>query len=290
MIFFNLHMNILTIDLEDWFHILDHDETADPQQWEKFESRVERNTDRILEWLNLSGHKATFFCLGWIAARHPKLIRKIAAEGHEIGCHSMNHQLVYKQSREIFKEDLIENIRGLEEILCKKVKTYRAPGFSVTEKTKWVFDVLLDCGIENDCSVFPAYRNHGGFPAFGQRRPCQIEINGKLLKEFPMSMASYPFGNIVFSGGGYFRLLPYPAIKLLMKRSEYVMTYFHPRDFDHEQPIISSLPLKRRLMSYIGLKTAGKKFEMLLKDFRFITVERAAEEIDWTGAPVVVFE
>ncbi|MCX6275961.1 MAG: polysaccharide deacetylase family protein [Bacteroidetes bacterium] len=283
-------MKIITIDLEDWFHILDHDETAGPQQWEKFESRVERNTDRILEWLNRSGHKATFFCLGWIAARHPKLIRKIAAEGHEIGCHSMNHQLVYKQSRDLFSDDLIESIKGLEDILGKKVKTYRAPGFSVTEKTRWVFDVLLECGIENDCSVFPASRNHGGFPDFRQRQPCQIEVKGKLLKEFPMSMASFPFGNIVFSGGGYFRLLPYPAIKLLMKRSEYVMTYFHPRDFDHDQPVISSLPLKRRLMSYIGLKTAGKKFEMLLQDFQFINVERAAAEIDWTGAPVVVFD
>ena len=283
-------MNILTIDLEDWFHILDHDKTASPQQWEKFESRVERNTDRILEWLNLYGHKATFFCLGWIAARHPKLIRKIAAEGHEIGCHSMDHQLVYKQSWDLFKSDLTESIKVLEDIVGKKVKTYRAPGFSVTEKTRWVFDVLLESGIENDCSVFPATRNHGGYPDFGQRRPCQISIDGKLLKEFPMSMASFPFGNIVFSGGGYFRLLPYPVIKLLMKRSDYVMTYFHPRDFDNTQPVISSLPMKRKLMSYIGLKTAGKKFEMLMKEFEFINVEKAVAEIDWTGAHVVVFD
>ena len=284
-----MQMKILTIDLEDWFHILDHDETAGPQQWEKFESRVERNTDRILEWLNLYGHKATFFCLGWVAKRHPGLIRKIAAEGHEIGCHSMNHQLVYKQSIDIFSDDLIESIKGLEDILGKKIKTYRAPGFSVTEKTKWVFDVLIDCGIENDCSVFPAYRNHGGFPAFGQRRPCHIEINGKLLKEFPMSMASYPFGNIVFSGGGYFRFLPYPMIKQLMKRSDYVMTYFHPRDFDFWQPVISTLPLKRRMMSYLGLKAAGKKFERMLSDFHFISVEAAVEVVDWNSAPVVIF-
>lgn len=283
-------MNILTIDLEDWFHILAHSETAGPEQWEKFESRVERNTERLLEPLAAGGHKATFFCLGWIARRYPELIRRIASEGHEIGCHSMNHQLVYEQTADSFRQDLVESIQTLEGITGKKVFTYRAPGFSVSGKTRWVFEILQECGIENDCSIFPASRNHGGFPEFGQNKPCYISIDGMLLKEFPMSFASYGIGKIVFSGGGYFRFLPYSLIKMLMKKSDYVMTYFHPRDFDPGQPLISSLPLKRKMMSYIGLKGAGRKFEFLLNDFHFCNVETAGTLIDWTRAPKVVLE
>ena len=157
-------MRILTIDLEDWFHILDNDETASPVGWERFESRVERNTEWILEKLSDKKQLATFFCLGWIAQKHPLLIKKIAEEGHEIACHSMHHQLVYSQSGVDFLNDLKQSIDILENITGKKVKSYRAPGFSISLKTDWVFDALLEAGIENDCSVFPSSRNHGGYP------------------------------------------------------------------------------------------------------------------------------
>ena len=120
-------MNILTIDLEDWFHILAHDQTARPMQWEKFESRVERNTDWILEQLSNAGYRATFFCLGWIAERHPDLIRKIAAQDHEIACHSMNHQLIFEQTKGSFEKDLIECLRLLEDISGKKNKDLPRP-------------------------------------------------------------------------------------------------------------------------------------------------------------------
>ena len=269
-------MRILTIDLEDWFHILDHDATAQPDQWEKFESRVERNTERILEMLVLANRKATFFCLGWIAARHPKLIRKIADAGHEIACHSMNHTLVYKMNPVQFKTDLTESLSVLSGITGKKILTYRAPGFSVTENTKWVFEILAETGIENDCSVFPAYRNHGGYPQFPSQRPCLIGVNGAVITEFPMSTGKILGKTIVYSGGGYFRLLPWSFIRSQLLRSEYVMTYFHPRDFDPHQPVLSSLPLKRRWMSYTGLKGAEDKFRKLLSQFAFMTVKDAA--------------
>ncbi len=283
-------MNILTIDLEDWFHILAHDQTAHPKQWEGFESRVERNTDWILEQLSIAGYRATFFCLGWIAERHPDLIRKIAAQDHEIACHSMNHQLIFEQTIDSFEKDLIESLRLLEDISGQKIKTYRAPGFSVSESSKWVFDVLLKNGIENDCSVFPVGRNHGGFPNFTQRKPCIVSVHGKLLRELPINITSTWFGNVVFSGGGYFRLLPYPVIKSLMNKTDYVMTYFHPRDFDPMQPVISSLTMKRKMMSYVGLKGAKQKFGKLLRDFRFVSVREAVEEIEWARAPIVVFD
>jgi polysaccharide deacetylase family protein (PEP-CTERM system associated) len=277
-------MNILTIDLEDWFHILAHEETSHPSGWEKFESRVEWNTEWILERLKESQQTSTFFCLGWIAKKYPSLIRKIAADGHEIACHSMNHQLVYAQNKKQFTDDLKESLLVLENISGRKVKTFRAPGFSVTDGEKWIFKVLAENGIENDCSVFPLARNHGGYKNFASARPCLVDADGVFIKEFPMSYFSLLGKGIIFSGGGYFRLMPYAMISAMIKQSDYVMTYFHPRDFDAGQPVLDSLNWKRKFMSYTGIKNAGWKFTRLLKDFRFVSVDGASAVIDWKAA------
>ncbi|CAN5684358.1 DUF3473 domain-containing protein [soil metagenome] len=283
-------MNILSIDLEDWFHLLAHEETALPQQWEKFESRIERNTDWLLEQLSLSNQRATFFCLGWIAQRNRNLVKRIIDSGHEIGCHSMNHRLVYEQTPAEFKADLFACIRLLQDISGKEINTYRAPGFSVSEQNKWVFEILTECGIEIDCSVFPVARNHGGYQKFPTKKPCIISINGMSLKEFPMSISSFGPQKYVFSGGGYFRLLQYSFIKYQMNRTDYVMTYFHPRDFDPAQPVISTLPLKRKFMSYVGLKSSKEKLIKLLADFRFLNIREAVDQIDWNMVPIVVLD
>jgi len=280
-------MNILTIDLEDWFHILAHNETSKPAQWENFESRVERNTDWILDQLSAKNQYATFFCLGWIAKKYPSLIRKINDRGHEIACHSMNHQLAYEQKPGEYRTELADALHLLEDIVGQPVYSYRAPGFSVTENTNWVFEILIECGIKNDCSVFPAKRNHGGYKGFLFREPCLVSTHGKSIREFPMSLSSVAGRTIVYSGGGYFRLLPYAVIKSMTKKSDYVMTYFHPRDFDPGQPMIASLPLKRKIMSYTGLRGARKKFEMLISDFRFTNVRDAVGKIDWDKVPVM---
>ena len=195
----------------------------------------------------------------------------------------MNHQLVFEQDREQFRNDLVESIDILGQITGKKISTYRAPGFSVSEKTKWIFEILIECGIENDCSIFPAKRNHGGFESFPSLLPCLLSVNGSYLKEFPINPYTIAGRKIIFSGGGYFRLLPYPVISRLMKKTPYVMTYFHPRDFDARQPMIESLPLKRKFMSYTGLKTSGLKFRKLLNEFSFTNVEKAAAGIDWNN-------
>lgn len=283
-------MKILTVDLEDWFHILAHDETATPQQWEKFESRVERNTSWILARLDESKQAATFFCLGWIAKKYPSLIKEIAARGHEIACHSMNHQLVFEQSPDVFEDDLRNCVHLLEDLSGKKIKTYRAPGFSVSEKNNWVFEKLAACGIENDCSVFPVERNHGGYSGFPSMKPCIVRKNGTEIREFPMSVASIAGKNFVYSGGGYFRLLPYSLIRKLLKRSEYTMTYFHPRDFDPGQPMLASLPLKRKYMSYVGLSGAKKKFERLLSEFTFVNVAQASMQYSWDAVKPVILD
>lgn len=276
--------NILTFDIEDWFHILDHQEVEDPATWVQHPSRVVENTQRILDVLDAQDQRATFFCLGWVAERHPYLINEISNRGHELGSHSYFHQLAYKQSRKDFQEDLLRSISILEDISGKKITAYRAPGFSVTRENPWVFDVLIEAGITHDCSIFPAQRAHGGFQGV-PATPFILERDGGEVNAFPMNTFRMAGRDIVFSGGGYFRLLNYQIIRQMMLRSDYVMTYFHPRDFDAEQPMIPGLGITRRIKSYIGLKGAMSKLERLLAEFEFQDLASANGKIDPQNIP-----
>lgn len=271
-------LNVLTFDVEDWFHILDHREVEDPASWVQHPSRVVENTQRILDVLDAHDQRATFFCLGWVAERHPELIGDIVNRGHELGSHSYYHQLAYKQSHKDFQDDLLSSISVLEDISGKKITAYRAPGFSVTHENPWVFDVLIEAGIEYDCSIFPAQRAHGGFygvPA----TPFILERDGGEIKAFPMNTFHVAGRDVVFSGGGYFRLLNYQIIRQMMLRSDYVMTYFHPRDFDANQPMIPGLGAIRRVKSYVGLKGAMPKLERLIKEFNFQSLMSADSQL-----------
>ena len=242
-------MKILTFDIEEWFHILDHESTKNESSWNKYEKRLEKNMDRIFQLLANNNKRATFFCLGWVAKNFPKVIKKIDDLGYEIGSHSNLHTLAYNQTRGEFKKDLEKSINTIEDITGKKVKYYRAPGFSLKEENKWVFDELINQGIEIDCSIFPASRSHGGFEKFPSKSPVLVSVKGRNIKEFPINTFSLVGKNLIFSGGGYFRLIPYPLIKILTKRSRYVMTYFHPRDFDFNQPMINDLSKLRKFKS-----------------------------------------
>ena len=166
-------MRILTFDLEDWYHLLDHSSTKGEDQWNRFPSRFLPNVDRILNLLDKHSIKATFFCLGWIARKYPAILKNIASLGHEIGCHSDMHQLVFEQSRSEFGKDLDVALKSLEDTIGKKVTSFRAPGFSITENTPWAFECLINAGIEIDSSIFPADRAHGGFPSFPGNGPCE---------------------------------------------------------------------------------------------------------------------
>lgn len=280
-------MKILTFDIEEWFHLLDTNSSRNAEGWNSMESRIHKNVDRILKALQGSNHKATFFCLGWVAKKHPDIIKKIDAMGFEIGSHSSLHQLVFEQGEKAFRQDLVRSIYSLEDILGKKVTVFRAPGFSIGSANPWAFEVLSESGIEIDCSVFPAQHGHGGFKEFGQAKPSIVSVNGKTIKEFPINLFSRYGKKFIFSGGGYFRLLPYPVLLALFKRSEYCMSYFHPRDFDAMQPMLPDLPLRRKFKSYYGLSSAFSKLEKLMKEFEFIDVSSAAMKVDWTKAPVV---
>ncbi len=280
-------MNILTFDIEEWFHILDHPATRTEKQWGNFPSRIHSNMERILSVLEAQELKATFFCLGWIAQKYPEVIRQISDAGFEIASHSSTHQLVYEQNRSEFRDDLKRSIQVLEDATGKKVSTYRAPGFSITSSEKWAFEVMAELGIDTDCSIFPASRGHGGFSEFGYAQPCTISYNGIELKEFPINTHRFLGKDIIFSGGGFFRILPYPLIRKMMKSSTYVMTYFHPRDFDPGQPVIADLPLSRKFKCYVGLKNALPKFKTLTQEFEFIDIEQAKSLIDWQQVPKI---
>lgn len=280
-------MKILTFDIEEWFHILDNDSTKTLKEWSNFESRIHSNMDKIFDLLEKSNLKATFFVVGWIAEKYPEIINRIDDFGSEIGSHTNMHQLMYEQNRAEVKEDLEKSIDILQSITGKKVTAFRAPGFSITEKNKWVLEVLAENGITHDSSIFPSGRAHGGFPSYSTSKPSIIELNGHKLKEFPINTASILSKKWIYSGGGYFRLTPYSFINYWSKSSDYIMTYFHPRDFDPDQPVIKELSLSRKFKSYVGLSNCMYKLEKWTTDFKFTDLEGADKSIDWSNAPII---
>lgn len=280
-------MNILTFDVEEWFHLLDNDSTRSEEQWRNYEVRIHENMDRIFRILEDTNTRATFFIIGWIAKTYPELVRKIA-DRYEIGSHTMNHQLVWQQSPEEFRQDVEASVKFLQDLTGKPIKYFRAPGFSIRESEPWAFDTLLDLGIEVDCSVFPAHHAHGGFPNYGVAEPAIIEHNGKQIKEFPISCRSIHGHHLIYQGGGYFRLFPYWLIKKWAKEDEhYLLSYIHPRDLDAGQPMVPGLPLARRFKSYVGLKGAEAKLRRFLTDFPFVDLSTAVAAHPWNTARII---
>ena len=280
-------MRILTFDIEEWFHILDNQSTKTDIEWSNYEPRIHLNMDRIFDLLDKSNQKATFFVVGWIAEKYPEVVRKIDNYGHEIGSHSHMHQLMFEQNKGEVQEDLQKSIIILESITGKKVNSFRAPGFSITEKNKWVFEILAENGITHDSSIFPAGRAHGGFPSYAKAEPSIIDLNGYQIKEFPINTASIVNKKWIYTGGGYFRLTPFNMIKYWTKSSEYIMTYFHPRDFDPDQPMIKELSLSRKFKSYVGLSSSINKLEKWITEYQFTDLKEADKSINWANVPII---
>lgn len=280
-------MNILTFDIEEWFHILDNDSTKTAREWQQYESRIHINMERIFNALGETDVKATFFCLGWIVEKYPDIVKMIVNKGYEVGTHTDMHQLVYEQLPKVFKKDLERSIKTLEDVGGKKVRCFRAPGFSVREDNCWVFDILINLGITIDSSIFPTPRAHGGFPSYKTNIPAFIQYNGIRLKEFPISYTNFFGKPYVYSGGGYFRFFPYFFIRKCVNKSPYVMAYFHPRDFDTGQPVIKELSPIRKFKSYVGISGAYNKLKRFLNDFEFMDIDGADKSIDWENARVI---
>ena len=278
-------MNILTFDIEEWS--LEKDYFGNHKG--KY-AEYDRILDIILETLAQNDTTATFFCLGKIASDFPHVVKKIAANGHEIGSHSNAHKWVNKMTPDEFRKDTYEAISILEDLSGAKVKSFRAPAFSIGESNKWALEILAGAGIENDASIFPGVRDFGGFPNFNEHRPCIIKYKGYQLNEFPIPLYSLPFvgKQIAYSGGGYFRLLPLSFVKNRMSGTDYNMCYFHIADLltdkapllnrkDFESYFKEAGPLHRRLMRYfksnIGRKYALPNMQELIKVFPFTSIE-----------------
>ena len=201
-------LNILSIDVEDWYHILDVASAPKREEWEGLPSRVEPAFLRILDVVEERGARCTCFFLGWVAQRYPRLVREAVERGHETASHGLAHELVYTQTRPQFLTDITEAKKILEDLAGKKVEGYRAPGFSVTEQTPWFFETLAEAGYRYDSSVFPTTRGHGGMrgaPAI----PYSVTTPAGEVREYPISTATRWGKRYCFSGGGYFRLFPY---------------------------------------------------------------------------------
>lgn len=277
-------MNILTFDIEDWYC---HDNYSQNFEWDKHEVRIYEPLEKILSCLDEKKVKGTFFCLGWLALRHPRIIKDIVNCGHQIGCHSFQHQLAYRYDRASFYADTYKAKSLIEDLIGQRITAFRAPSYSITSSNLYAFDVLSELGFLFDSSVFPTSRECGGFTEYGQAIPSIIKHNGFSIKEFPMNVYSLLGRNIVFSGGGYFRIVPYPFIQMMVRNSNYIVSYFHPSDFDPGQPSMGHLPLMRQLKNKVCLKNNFKKFERYIADNEFVNIDQADMLIDWSKVKVV---
>jgi polysaccharide deacetylase family protein (PEP-CTERM system associated) len=265
--------NILTVDVEEWFHILDLKGGYARDDWAGLESRVGSNIDRGLEIFDRAGAKATFFVVGWLAWRHPEMVRRIAAAGHEIGSHSFWHEILQRHHRESLAADLERSRKLLEDLSGAPVRGFRAPGASITGETAWVFDVIAEQGFRYDASICPGFASHGGFasPYF---EPHLVRCQAGELAEIPLATVGLLGRRFLYAGGGYLRLLPYALIRAAIARDNRrgwpANVYLHPREIDPEQPRMQ-LPLVRRFKYYVGLASAERKLRALLRDHHFVS-------------------
>ena len=263
--------NYLTIDVEDYFQVAAFEKQIKPDEWPQFESRVNKNTSGILDTLDLFHVKATFFIVGWIAEKHPELVREISNRGHEVGCHSYKHQRITTLSKDSFREDTKRSKDILENIIGRKVIGYRAPSYTITKKTIWALDILAELGFEYDSSIFPIYHDTYGIPDAPR---FSYKHDGLELIEYPISTALILGRKVPVAGGGYFRLFPYwftqKALKSINhKEKQPFVFYIHPWEIDPDQPRIKNIPLKSRFRHYNNLSKTSDRFHKLLSDFKF---------------------
>jgi polysaccharide deacetylase family protein (PEP-CTERM system associated) len=265
-------VNGMTIDVEDYFHVSVFDGTLPRHQWPQLESRVCRNTDRLLQIFADAGTLATFFVLGWVAERYPHLVRKIAECGHEIASHGHGHRLVYDQTADAFRQDVRSAKRLLEDVSESPVLGYRAPSYSITPRSLWALDILIEEGYVYDTSIFPIRHDRYGIPV-SARHAYVIERPNGVLVELPASTTRIGRLNVPIAGGGYFRILPYAwtrwgIARVNREEGKPAIFYLHPWEIDPDQPRLSVGALGR-FRHYRNLAATEDRLRSLLRDFAF---------------------
>jgi peptidoglycan-N-acetylglucosamine deacetylase len=270
-------INAITVDLEDWYHICGTECSSSHSEWQKYSSRLEKSVDKILKLLCKSNTKATFFVVGLIAEKYPRLVKRIASEGHEIATHGFYHRRIFDMSPEEFENDLLKSIYVIEKASGKKVHGYRAPEWSLKKDNAWALDILKKHGFVYDASAVPL--SHLSGKSFGIF-PSDITTAYGSIKEFPLNTFRVFWERVPFSGGLPMRITPYFYIlgytKKLNRAGHPVMFYIHPWEFETNRVKID-LPFNRKFMHYCNLKSTPLKLEMLLKHLRFSTVEHVLQ-------------
>jgi polysaccharide deacetylase family protein (PEP-CTERM system associated) len=266
--------NGLSVDVEDYFHAEAIAAHFGRDNWQAMESRVVQNTHRVLDLLGEHHTRATFFVLGWVADRFPNLVREIHARGHEIGCHSYWHRLIYKLTPDEFREDTRRAKDTIESSTGSKVIGYRAPSFSVTKDSLWALEILSEMGFQYDSSIFPIRHDLYGMPDHS-RFPCVHKTGTQdQILELPISTWRIGDLNLPFGGGGYLRILPLAYTRLAFRRlnnseQQPAIVYFHPWEIDPEQPRLT-VPLRSRFRHYTNLSRMRKRVSSLLQNYEFV--------------------
>jgi polysaccharide deacetylase family protein (PEP-CTERM system associated) len=272
----NRPVNAMTVDVEDYFHVSVFDGLIPRTRWSELESRVAANTNRLLDMFAAADVRATFFVLGWVAERCPRLVRRIASAGHELASHGYAHRIVYDQTPETFRNDVRRAKRVIEDAGGVEVHGYRAPSYSVTPRSLWALDILVQEGYRYDTSIFPIRHDRYGIP-LSPRYPYRIPTESGELIEAPASTVRVAGLNLPVAGGGYFRILPYwwtrwGIARINRSERQSAIFYIHPWEIDPDQPRLPA-GLLSRFRHYFNLHQTQKRLGQLLRDFRFVTVE-----------------
>jgi polysaccharide deacetylase family protein (PEP-CTERM system associated) len=269
----------MSVDVEDWFSVYNLSSLIPYSDWDKCESRVERNTVRLLDLFGKHEVEATFFVLGWVAERFPDLVKEIERRGHEVATHGYSHQLLTFMRPEEFRVDLLRSLEVLGRSTSQEVRGFRAPSFTVTKQTMWAAEILKQSGIQYDSSVFPAQFHPDYGIADADLRPYQLTEG---LTELPMGVAEVLGWRVPCCGGGYFRLYPYAVTRRLMRKCNQqgrpVIFYLHPWEIDPEQPRVKRMTWSKRFRHYNNLARTEERLERLLNDFSFTSARNLITE------------
>ncbi len=275
-------VHALSFDVEEHFQVAAFWSPMRRRDWDNYESRVEANVHKIISLLSSRGIHATFFVLGWVAQKHPNLVKEIANEGHEIASHGFEHNMITSQAPSVFREDIRKSKHILEDIIGRPIHGYRAPSFTITSDTRWALPILVEEGFAYDSSIVPIQHDRYGMP--GANPCCHVleTVSGSLWEVPPSTMKVGPI-RVPVAGGGYFRLYPYSVLRMFLMRTSDeghpLVMYLHPWELDPKQPRMQG-SLLSRFRHYLNLSKTEARLEKLLIDFSFTSIRGAFKDIN----------